>query len=132
MRNTNITRIDSKGRILIPIHIRKLMNVEDGTEMVIIPDNEKKQARILPLIKEKTAEFKLMMDDHPGSLAHIANIFSDFNVDIIMSQSRTITKGKLGEWDVIADISNCNGNLKQFKETLMDSKFVKSVELVGE
>ncbi len=130
MRNTNITKLDSKGRILIPIHIRKMMNADDGMEMVIIPDNERHQARILPLTREKTAEFKIFMNDMPGSLAGVANTFSDYNVDIIMSQSRSITKGKLAEWDIIADISECNGNLNQLKTDLENSKLIKSVELV--
>ena len=130
MRNSNITKIDSKGRILIPIHIRKILKADDGTEVVIIPDNEKRQARLLPLAKEKTAEFKLLMSDIPGALAQIANVFVDYNVDIIMSQSRTIIKGKLAEWDIIADISECNGNTNELRKSLMASKLIKSVELV--
>ena len=130
MRNSNIIRVDSKGRVLIPIHIRKLMDTNEGTEMVIIPDNEKKQARILPLIKDKTAEFRMMMNDVPGSLAQVANIFVEYNIDIIMSQSRTLMRGKLAEWDIIADISECNGNIKQLKNTLLTSKLIKSVELM--
>jgi len=130
MRNSNITKLDSKGRILIPIHIRKMIGADEGTEMVIIPNNEKSHAKIMPLIKEKTAEFKMLMQDNPGSLAQIASTFADYNIDIVMSQSRTVVKGKLAEWDVIADISECNGNLNQLKNNLMTSKLIKSVELV--
>ena len=130
MRNTNITKLDSKGRILIPIHIRKSIGADEGMEIVIIPDHEKHQARILPLVTEKTAEFKLLMVDHTGSLAQIANTFADYNIDIIMSQSRTIVKGKLAEWDIIADISDCNGNINQLKNSLLTSKLIKSVDLV--
>jgi len=131
MRNSNITKLDSKGRILIPIHIRKQIEAANGTEMIIIPDNEKKQARILPLIKEKTAEFKLLMNDHPGSLASIASMLSEYDIDIIMSQSSTISKGRLAEWNVIADISRCNGNLKNLKNNLMASKFIRKVDILG-
>ncbi len=130
MRNTNITRLDSKGRILIPAHIRKRIGAGEGTEMVIVPDNENRHAKILPLVNGKTAEFRLLINDAPGSLARIANIFVDYNIDIIMSQSRCVMKGKLAEWDIIADVSECNGNINQLKNALMSSDLVRSIDLV--
>jgi len=130
MKHSNIAKIDSKGRILIPIHIRKLMGAEEGTEIVLLPDGENRHAKMLPLVKEKTAKFRMLINDLPGSLAAIANTFAEYDVDIIMSQSRTLTKGKLAEWDLITDVSKCNGNLKELKNNLLASKLIKTIEMV--
>lgn len=130
MRNSNIVKVDSKGRILIPIHIRNFLKAKEGTEIVIIPDNEKSQVRMLPLIKEKTAELKILLSDLPGSLSGIASTLSDYGMNIVMSESRTLVKGRQAEWDVIVDTSERNGTVEQLQKELMQSKLIKNVEVV--
>lgn len=132
MRNSNITRVDSKGRILIPIHIRKMLGADDGTEIMIIPEHDKSQVRMLPLVRDKTAEVRILMNDVPGSLAHIADALAGHNVNIIMSESRTITRGKLAEWDVIIDTSEANGSIDKLKGELEKSSNIKKVEIMRE
>ncbi|MBM3303793.1 MAG: ACT domain-containing protein [Candidatus Aenigmarchaeota archaeon] len=130
MRNSNITRVDSKGRILIPIHIRKMLGADDGTEIIIIPEHDRSQVRMLPLVREKTAEIRILMNDVPGSLAHIADSLAAHNVNIIMSESRTIQKGKLAEWDVIIDTSEANGSTEKLRGELERSRDIRKVEVV--
>lgn len=130
MRNSNIVRVDSKGRILIPIHIRKFLGADDGTEIIIIPDREKGQAKVLPLIKEKTSEIRFLINDIPGSLAKIADTLSAYGLNIIMSESRTLVKGKSAEWDVIVDTSESNGTIEQLKKDLQHSKTIKGLEVL--
>ncbi len=132
MRNSNITRVDSKGRILIPIHIRKMLGADDGTEIMIIPEHDKSQVRMLPLVRDKTAEVRILMNDVPGSLAHIADALAGHNVNIIMSESRTIMRGKLAEWDVIIDTSEANGSIDKLKGELEKSSNIKKVEIMRE
>ncbi len=130
MRNSNIVRVDSKGRILIPIHIRKFLDADDGTEMVLISDKEKGYVKILPLLKDKTAELRFTISDIPGTLAKIAGILSDYGFNIIMSESRTLVKGKMAEWDVIIDTSEKNGTIEQFKKEIIHSNLVKDLEVL--
>ena len=130
MRSSNIVKLDSKGRMLIPIHVRKFLGVDDGTELIIVEDNDKQQIRILPLVKEKTAELRFTLEDIPGSLAYVADMLANYNMNIIMSESRTLTKGRKAEWDVIVDTSECNGTLEQFKKEVMNSGKVKNLEVV--
>jgi hypothetical protein len=47
-----------------------------------------------------------------------------------MSESRTLQKNKLAEWDVIVDLTECNGSVEKAKEKLMESRAIKSVEIV--
>ncbi len=130
MRNSNIVKLDSKGRVLIPIHIRNMLKADNGTEVVIIPDKDNGHMKILPLVNGKTAEIKLLLKDLPGSLANIANILSEYDIDIIMSESRTLARGQLAEWDVIVDTSNFNNGFDLLKGRLLNSELVKSVEVV--
>ena len=130
MKNSNIVKVDSKGRILIPMHIRNFLKVKDGTEIVIIPDNEKLQVRMLPLLREKTAEIRMLISDMAGSLAGIANILSDYGMNIIMSESRTLVRGESAEWDVIVDTSDRRGTLEQLQKELIQSKLVRGMEVM--
>jgi len=130
MRNTNIARLDSKGRILIPSHIRKFLNAEEGTEVIILPDGEKSEARILPLVRDKTAEFRITMTDSPGSLAVIADILARYNVNVLMSKSRSIVKGKIAEWDLIVDTSACSGKIERMRSSLLGSTLIKNMDIL--
>lgn len=129
MKNYNITRIDSKGRILIPIHLRNYLKTKKGTEVILIPDQGKEQLKIMPLLKGRTAEVKFLIHNIPGSYAHIANVLSDFGMDIIMSESRTLLKGKLAEWEMLIDISKSNRNIEQLKKSFFDSDIVQTVDI---
>ena len=130
MRNTNIAKLDSKGRLLIPSHIRRFLSVDEGTEVIILPDSEKAEARILPLVKDKTAEFRITMADSPGSLALIAEVLAKYNVNVLMSKSRSLIKGKIAQWDLIVDTSGCNGKLERMKGSLLDSSLIKNLEIL--
>ena len=129
MKNLNITKIDSKGRILIPVHIRNFLKVESGADIVFIPDNETNQLKILPLVKEKTAEFKFVLSDSPGSLASIAEILAKHSINIIISESRSIDN-QIAEWNVIADTSDSSLSVDEVKEISLNSGFIKNVEVL--
>jgi len=130
MRNSNIVKLDSKGRVLIPIHIRNMLKADEGTDVVIIPDKNNGHMKILPLVNGKTAEIRLLLNDLPGSLASIANILAEYDIDVIMSESRTLARGQLAEWDVVVDTSNFTKDFNHLKERLLNSNLVKNVDVV--
>lgn len=129
MRHSNVTRFDSKGRLLIPSHIRKKLKAEEGTDVVIIPDDEKRNVKIIPLVKGRTAEIRFLLEDVPGSLSKVANLLSQSDLDIILSESKTLTKGKLAEWDVMVDVSGCD-DLEELKKKALKLDDVKKVEIL--
>jgi len=47
MRDPDITKMDAKGRLLIPAHVRKLLNIKEGSKIAIVPEGE--EIRIMPL-----------------------------------------------------------------------------------
>lgn len=131
MKNNNITKMDSKGRMLIPVHIRKFLSANNGTELILVPDEERGELRVLPLIKEKSARIRFVLEDYPGSLAHVADVLAANKINILMSRSNTLIKGKLAEWDVIIDTSQFNNGFKYLKEKLLETEGIKKVEMIG-
>ncbi len=130
MRNSNIVRIDQKGRVLLPKHIRGFLKAEDGTEVVLIPDNESGHVKVVPLINDKTMELRFVIKDFPGSLATVAETLAKSGIDIIMSESKTLMKGKFAEWDVIVDTSNYNDGVEKIREELLSNNIIKKMEVL--
>ena len=129
MRETNVARIDSKGRILIPSDVRNHFKVESGTEIILIPDHERNELRMLPLVKGKSAKMRFVLTDLPDSLANITNLLDMNNIAIITSESRTLSRN-LTEWNMVVDISRSNnGGFEGLKDKLLTSKTIKVVEM---
>lgn len=128
MRGTNVARLDSKGRILIPAHVRKNLKVKNGTEVILVPDHEKNELRMLPLVRGKSAKLRFVLTDLPDSLASIANILDTNNINIIASESRSLSKN-LTEWDLVVDISRCCNGFENLRQEFMSANTVKSVEM---
>lgn len=128
MRETNIARLDSKGRVLIPAPVRKHFKVDDGTEFIMIPDAEKNELRMLPLVKGKSAKLRFIVTDLSDSLASIASVLDVNSVDIIASESRSFSRN-LTEWSLVVDISRCSNGFEGLKKELMSPSTVKSVEM---
>lgn len=127
MHNSKIIKMDSKGRILIPSQIRDLLNVDVGNEIVLIPDNENAQLKILPLIEGKTARLKILLSDTPGSLANVAKTLADSNINILTSESKSINKSNIAEWDVIVEVTD---SLNNIEEILLNSGHIKNIEVI--
>ncbi|MBI5061234.1 MAG: AbrB family DNA-binding protein [Candidatus Aenigmarchaeota archaeon] len=128
MKNFNIIKLDSKGRLLVPFHIREYLSIENGAEFIIV-NNERKELKIIPLIKGQTAEIRVYITDVPGSLAKTIDKIAEFGIDILASQSKVIERGELAEYHAIADISNC-GNIKKVGNDLSHMKNVKKAEII--
>ncbi len=107
MRYSNIVTLDSKGRILLPGHLRRSLEAESGMEILLIPDQEGGHIKLLPLIKNRTVELKLHIPDYMGSMASVLHALGDYNLAILMSESRSLVRGKLIEWNLIADMTGC-------------------------
>lgn len=126
MKNFNIVRVDSKGRIIVPFHIRDYLGLKEGTEL-IVSNNGKKELRIFPL-NSSTTNLSVILNDSPGSLAKILEVVSKHKIDVLMSMSKTLVKGRTSEWTSILDVSKC-GNVKKFEKELKSISSVRSLEM---
>lgn len=114
MKNFNIVKIDSKGRMIIPFHIRDYLGLKEGTEL-IVTNNGRKELKIFPLL-ENTTQVEVTLYDKPGALAKILETVSQNKADILMSTSKTIERGKVAEWAAILDTSESKGTPKLLKD----------------
>lgn len=128
MKNFNVVRLDSKGRIIIPYHIRELLDIEEGAEFVII-SHENGEIKMVPLLKGNTAEINVHVEDTPGNLAKITELLARHNISIIMSQLKIIERGHLAEWHSLVDISRCP-EIKKLKQDLSASRIIKKFDVI--
>lgn len=126
MKNFNVVRVDSKGRIIVPFHIRDYLGLKEGTEL-IVSNNGKKELRIFPL-NSSTANISVLLNDTPGSLAKVIETVAKHKVDILISMSKTVIKGKTAEWTAIIDVSKCSDS-KKLERHLKSLSIVKSAEI---
>ena len=129
MKNQSIAKVDPKGRVLIPVHLRNQLGIEEGTEMIIVPDGDKPQMKIFPLVKNKTAEIRLVLRNSPGSLASVANILTSHQLDVILSESKRIGTD-ITEWKIIVDTSNGKQNVESLKDIVSNIDTVMSMDIV--
>jgi len=119
-----ISRIDEKGRVLIPAGIRKAINLDTGMEVLIAVEG--RSAVISPVFDERVYEMRIIMGDAPGTLAKTARFLSEQGFDIIMSESRSLEREKSAEWDVTGKYS---GDLSSLARKLRKMGFVSKVIL---
>jgi len=130
MRMTEIVRIDSRGRITMPSHLREAVSLSEGMYVMLVADLDKKEVRIVPFAdpEAKLIELCITFSDMPGALAKAANILATQGVDLLSSESRTLRRGKSAEWVVIADISRCKSKLEELEQKLIEEGAAKEVK----
>jgi AbrB family looped-hinge helix DNA binding protein len=136
IRLTEILSLDARGRIVIPKNIRKLLDLDEHSQLMLEADSERKEMRLLPFYDvTKTVQMRIIMDDIPGSLAAIAQIFGDLNLNLLYGTSRIIQRGKVAEWTVLSPLPT-NITLEDLRAKILekakDVEFIKSAEERGE
>ena len=129
MESSNIVKVDSKGRILIPVQFRENMGVGEGTEMIIVPDQNENHFKILPISKDCTAELRLMLGNMPASLASVADALAANSFDILVSESRSMGNG-LTEWRIVVDTADKSSGVDALKDVVTGISGVKSLDIV--
>lgn len=131
MRVSEIVRIDSRGRVTLPSTLRESIGLSEGMYVMLIAEIEEKQVRIIPFAdpEAKLVEFHLAIRDAPGALAKAASVLAENNVDLLSTTSRTLKRGELAEWIVVADISKCKCKLMELREKILDRKAAEKIEI---
>lgn len=131
MRVSEIVRIDSRGRVTLPSALRESIGLSEGMYVMLIAEIEEKQVRIIPFAdpEAKLVEFHLAIRDAPGALAKAASVLAENNVDLLSTTSRTLKRGELAEWIVVADISKCKCKLMELREKILDRKAAEKIEI---
>ncbi|MEM1749358.1 MAG: AbrB family transcriptional regulator [Desulfurococcaceae archaeon] len=131
MKLKEMTKVDSKGRITIPLVIREALDVREGMNVVIIADVEKKEIVLTPLPKEsKLLEVTFEIVDRPGSLAEVTSELAKTGVDLVLTKCTTIKRGEVAECSIVIDVSkSIIVNTKELEELLAKIEVVKLVKI---
>src|SRR3989344_1464347 len=104
---TQNVKLDSKGRVIIPNSFREVLGIKEGENLVAELDKVNERIILFP-IEKKAKRLMIMLADEPGSLSKAAIVLARNKVDLIYSASRSISRKKEAEWEVVADFSNVN------------------------
>lgn len=126
-----ISRLDTKGRLVIPNEFREMLNIKQGDEVLLSLDSKTDTLTINPIYGKPTDLVKMEIEfgDTPGCLAKIAKKIADMKIDLISTESKSSQRGKKARWDVIADISKSSISVNQIKQNLLQSGFVESMSI---
>ncbi|MCD6196080.1 MAG: ACT domain-containing protein [Staphylothermus sp.] len=136
MKIKEIVKVDSKGRITIPLTIREALDIHEGMTVLLIADREKKEIIVSPIPERaKLVELNLRVEDRPGVLAEITRVLADKGVDIIATRCIVIRRGELGECYMVVDLSRSlitqPRELEELLNNLEPVKEVKATEIIG-
>ena len=120
MATSEIAKIDSKGRIVIPQAFREMLGMKENQEVSVMLDGKNGRIIIGRPEEKKLLQLIIGISDKPGSLARIATELARQKVDLVSTESRSLSRGKNAEWKIACNASSVK-NLKALKKKLMQS-----------
>jgi bifunctional DNA-binding transcriptional regulator/antitoxin component of YhaV-PrlF toxin-antitoxin module len=107
MKETEILRIDERGRLLIPIVMRKSLNLVENSNLLATCDVENGEIRLTPLQfseQQNLIKIRILMEDKTGALAQLAKAFAEKQISLVHDESIILKKGLYAEWTVTIPI----------------------------
>jgi len=130
LRDAEILRIDSRGRIVIPRSFRKTLGLKEGSQIMLISDPNENELRLVPLpFTDQTAfmRMRILMPDEPGALGKVSKVIGEMGLSLIYGQEIILKKGEAAEWNVIAPIPDMP--MEEFKKIVIEKGGAKSVTI---
>ncbi|MBI3587971.1 hypothetical protein HY095_02145 [Candidatus Micrarchaeota archaeon] len=118
MSSSQIVRLDSKGRTVIPSGFRNFLRLKPDSEVLVTLDSEGGRLTITPAGEKKLVRLVIGISDAPGSLANAAKVLADSGVDLVSSESRSVARGKSAEWRVTCSADSVK-DLNSLKKKLV-------------
>ncbi|MHA1149813.1 MAG: hypothetical protein ACTSR8_16380 [Promethearchaeota archaeon] len=122
MKEVRILTLDSRGRIVIPLIIRKALSLEPHSQIMLISDSDSKTITIRPvglMSVKNPVQYKITMEDSPGALGKLATTFGKQGISLIYGEALTLEKGKTALWTVIGPYPE-NITLEELKKILIE------------
>jgi AbrB family looped-hinge helix DNA binding protein len=131
VRLTEIVKVDSKGRVTIPLVVREALNIIEGMNLILIADAERREIILTPLPggAEKLYEFRIEFKDIPGALAKISSKLAQLKADLIVTQCTTVKRGENAECIIIADLSKAEKSPEDIKNEVASIDEVHLVQV---
>ncbi len=131
MKFKELVRVDSKGRITIPLSIREALGIREGMNILLFADLDEKKIFLSPIPdRAKLVEINITVEDRPGVVAEISKTLADNGIDIVALKCVVIKRGEIGECSFIVDLSkSLISNTDDLKELIMNLEFVRDASI---
>ncbi len=131
MKIKEIVRVDSKGRITIPLVIRDALDIREGMSVLLIADTDKKELVVSPVSDEaKLLEIEIEIEDRPGALAEVAGKLAELGIDMVITRCTTLRRGENAECLIVADISRSSvSNERELEESIKHLEPIRMVKV---
>ncbi|MCY0868756.1 MAG: AbrB/MazE/SpoVT family DNA-binding domain-containing protein [Desulfurococcus sp.] len=99
-------KIDSKGRVTIPMAVRRLFDLREGMQMLMVADKDSREIKLIPLpVAARLVKIKVLVEDRIGVLAELTRYLAELNVDLVTTKCVVLKREELGECEMLVDIS---------------------------
>ena len=95
-----VTKLDSKGRVVIPQSMRDSLGISEGDSLLVSQNAETGEIVIAPSFEKKLFRLEIILSDKPGALSHAAVALAGLGVDLVRTQSRSSKRGDKAVWIV--------------------------------
>ncbi len=132
MKISEIAKIDSKGRITIPLIMRESLGLLEGMYVLLLADTESREIILTPVLppSAELLELKVEIKDEPGALAKVATKLADLKIDMVTNRCATVKRGETAECLIIVDVSKALiREASKLKIALNEVPVVKYVEI---
>ncbi|UYP47367.1 hypothetical protein NEF87_003652 [Candidatus Lokiarchaeum ossiferum] len=130
MKETEILKIDSRGRIVIPRGMRKSLGLKENSHIMLISDSNENELRIIPLPFSDEQAFmrlRIIIADEPGALSTVSKVFGELGLSLLYGQTVILKKNQIAEWTVISPVPELP--VEEFKKALIERGGAKSVSV---
>lgn len=128
LKESEILKIDSRGRIVIPRNMRKSLGLKENSHVMLISNPEDNELRMIPLPFTEEGAFlrlKIIIPDEPGALGNVANVFGELGLSLLFGQEVVIKKGQDAEWNVVTPVPEMS--IEDFKKALIEKGGAKRI-----
>ncbi len=129
MKIREVVRVDSKGRITIPLVIRNALDIREGMSVLLVADPDKKEFVVTPISNEaRLMEIEFEIEDRPGALAEVATKLAELGIDMVITRCTTIRRGENAECLIVVDVSRSSISSDRELEGII--KYLEPIRMV--
>ncbi len=131
MRLSEIVKVDSKGRVTIPLVVREALGIVEGMNIILISDPDKREIVLTPLpsTESKLYELRIEFKDVPGALAKTSEKLAELGVDQVTTQCTTVKRGEYAECIIIVDLARAKTDIEELKNILSSLPEVRFIQV---
>lgn len=121
--------MDSKGRLLIPSHVRDLLDLRNRSELRLSIDN--KTITVTPINQDGNARIKIVLRNI-RDLSHVLDILGKSNVNILSSKTEIVNSTENSNRYKWSAVLETNGNdLGNLRKSIMSIKNIEHVAIIA-